>query len=179
MPGKQNLSDAERQRRRERMLELRKRLSAANAPVPKTDAKSAIKAKKDEFVKAEAEKIRKEMAEKKAQEEPEEKQLESIPEEKPVRAKPAVRKPKAKPISDSESDDEPVPKKQAKRGKPAVKKAIKIKYYSDVSPAEMENDAKFLQGLHSVDKSYEEQASAKKSQPQDDKMNRLLKEMGY
>jgi len=178
MPGKQNLSDAERQRRRERMLKLRERLNAASAPVPKTDAKAAIKAKKDEFVKAEAEKIRKEMAEKKAQEVPQE-ELESIPEEKPVRAKPAGRKPKAKPVSDSESDDEPVPKKQAKRSKPAVKKAIKIKYYGDVSPAEMENDAKFLQGLHSVDKSYEEQASAKKNQPKDAKMDRLLKEMGY
>lgn len=174
--GKQNISDEERERRRQRMLALREKLDKASKPIPKKDTKSAIEAKKAEFVKAEAEKIRKQQEQKK--------KLEPIVEDKkedvvkqPAEPKKRNYKTPAR-VVDSDSEDEEVVKPKKKTGvrKPPVKKAIKIKYYGDVSVQEMENDAKFLQGLHQVDKTYE---APKKEAPKDEKMERMLKEMGY
>ena len=172
--GKQNISDEERERRRQRMLALREKLDKASKPIPKKDTKSAIEAKKAEFVKAEAEKIRKQQEEKK--------KLEPIVEEKKEDVVKQAAEPKKRNyktparVVDSDSEDEPAPKKKTAMRKPPVKKAIKIKYYGDVSVQEMENDAKFLQGLHQVDKTYE---APKKEAPKDEKMERMLREMGY
>jgi len=131
--GKQNISDEERERRRQRMLALREKLDKASKPLPKKDAKSAIEAKKAEFVKVEAEKIRKQQEEKK--------KLEPIVEEKKEEAVKQPAEPKKRNyktparVVDSDSEDEPEvkPKKKTAMRKPPVKKAIKIKYYSDVS----------------------------------------------
>ena len=174
---KQNISDEERERRRQRMLALREKLDKASKPIPKKDAKSAIEAKKAEFVKAEAEKIRKQQEQKKKLEPIEEEKKEVV--KQPAEPKKKNYKTPAR-VVDSDSDDEPEvkPKKKTAMRKPPVKKAIKIKYYSDVSVQEMENDAKFLQGLHQVDKSYEKPKEEPKNED-DEKMKRMWKEMGY
>lgn len=176
--GKQNISDEERERRRQRMLALREKLDKASKPLPKKDAKTAIEAKKAEFVKAEAEKIRKQQEQKKKLEPIEEDKKEEVVKQ-PAEPKKRNYKTPARVDSDSEEEEQRsmrtrAHKKTAVR-KPPVKKAIKIKYYGDVSVQEMENDAKFLQGLHQVDKTYEKP----KEQPKDEKMERMLKEMGY
>ena len=180
---KQNISDEERERRRQRMVALREKLSKASEPIPKKDPKAAIKAKREEFVKQEAEKIRKQEAAKKAQLPPSDEGNEHLPTAQaaqPPPKNPSKKKPtKVAESSDSEQEQDDIAYKKARKNvkrKPPVKKAIKIKYYSDVSPEEMENDAKFLQGLHTVDKAYE---APKKEAPKDDKMERMLKEMGY
>lgn len=177
---KQNLTDEEREKRRQRMIALREKLARASEPIPKKDAKTLIKQKQEEFVKKEAEKIRKQEQAKKAQLSDEGKEQDPIDQAvQPPPKKPSKKKPtKQADNSDSEQEQDDITYKKARKKnvKPPVKKAIKIKYYGDVSPEEMENDARFLQGLHTVDKQYE---APKKEAPKDDKMERMLKEMGY
>ena len=176
---KQNLSDEERQRRRERMIELRQKL----ANVKQQNAKQVIERKKEK------------LKTKKVKEQP---KLEKVEEESDSEATNSS-------SSESEYDEPPTPPakkgkqvkptqkpKNVKQSKGMVKKVVKIKYYGDVSNEQVEADSRLLQGIHQLDtealrkkkdktKQLKENDTNKEAkteeQPKDPKQEKLDKQM--
>ena len=133
------ISDEEREKRRERMLKLRERLKEVKEPKKPDDKPS----KELEPVEEEADDAQGEVEEIDTDTE-----VEQEPVKKPVTKKPPTKKVEpVKKANDTYDDDIPKPR----YGKKPVKKKISIKYYGDVSEYEMMNDSKMLQGLHNHD----------------------------
>jgi len=162
-----NISDEERQKRKERMIKLRERLGM----VGNGKGKQPKKTKPIKTIKEES-----------SSDEDEEKQIEET--KKNIERLKNNRKVKpTEVVSSSEeesSEDElppPKPKKTKKTtppvsthreniSKPKPKKSIKIKYYdTSVSKDEMETDAKILESIHKQDHEAEERKILAKQQP--------------
>lgn len=140
------LTDEERQRRRERMLELRAKL----AQVKGENTKSVLK-----------EKVAKKIAE-------EEEKPKTIPAVKPPKSKPVIETVSESDESDDDDDVAELPpkrmpaKKQPVKQKTPVVKKVSIKYYGKVSKEEVDNDARLVEQLHRQDNEFIERKKSNK-----------------
>lgn len=187
-----NISDEERQKRRDRMIELRKKLNLVTKNSETTIKKaSQVKAKDEVKKKPRTSKktlqpVVEEIEEKKEiTSEEEDDDIENLENEvQEAKKNNEKRKLKKKPVtissdeeeSDYESDDldeEPAKKKKSKpitipaKNKPPVRKVFKIKYYGKPTPDELLQDRLFLENQHKDDNDHKIKKNLWKNKTED------------
>lgn len=146
---KQNISEEERARRRERMINLRKKLAEKQQSKNKNI---------DEIVKQKVEELQKRQTNKKVKNthnDDDQADGDGVDGDVPVSP---LKKPAKKPtrnhvptvVVDSDDEDIPAPKRATSKKAPVTKK-VSIKYYGKVDPRTIQDDAQLLEGLHRAD----------------------------
>jgi uncharacterized caspase-like protein len=145
----QNISDEERQKRRERMIELRKKLAEVKETSAKT-IKTIIQEKQKKL---------------KKQTEPDSKPKPDLSDEDSE-------------SESSEEEEQPQPQKKTKQTKPKtkqtkppVRKVVKIKYFGDITDEQIEADSRLLANLHNTDNEYEDKKAQRKAEKKKMKQN--------
>lgn len=152
---KQNISDEERERRRQRMIALRKKLQEREATVAES------KTVKNEIIKPERPVPKRNYNKKVVPVESETSDSSTESEEEVIVERP----PRSKPIS--------IPKSNKKV--PVVKK-VSIKYYSDVTQEQMDKDKSFISNMEGLTKTKPKKASRKPEKIEEEPVEEEVKQ---